>query len=153
VAYLIRIDLVPIVYVRVTGAHSDQEMAQHLEHAGQLMAMASTNGKRLVVIVDVSEAAPLPARQRKMQADFFTGNGSVVGKQVIGIAYVVPSAVGRGILTAIFWLARLPVPRCVTKTLDEALAWAIARCNDAKLPVPDRLRQVGAASLLTDPVA
>jgi hypothetical protein len=63
----------------------------------------------------------------------------------LGIVFVVASAVVRGILTALFWIRRVPVPHTIAPDLDEALSWAIARCREAGETVPARLEREGAA--------
>jgi hypothetical protein len=56
-------------------------------------------------------------------------------------ALIIASPIVRGVLTALLWVSPVEMPYESCSNLDDAVRWAIARLEAAKLPVPDRLRR------------
>lgn len=85
-------------------------------------------GSPYAIVFDMSEAGTPNAIQRQMLATHMRKNKASIGRAVRAIAMVAPSALVRGVLTAIFWLEAPPVSHQVFATAAEATAWARAAC-------------------------
>ena len=92
-------------------------------------------GEAFALIYDVRESPTLPAEQRRTVAEFTDRYGAQYPNVRMVTAIVVASAVQRGVVKAINWLTRQPVPVGVVGTVDEAIAW----CQHA-LAAPARKR-------------
>ena len=58
-----------------------------------------------------------------MHAEWMKRHEEMMRGRTAGIAFVIESALVRGGLTAVLWLAPLPCPHVVVKTLDDAIVW------------------------------
>jgi hypothetical protein len=92
-------------------------------------------GEAFALIYDVRESPPLPAEQRRIVAEFTDRYSAQYPNVRMVTAIVVASAVQRGVVKAINWLTRQPVPVGVVGTVDEAITW----CQHA-LAAPPRKR-------------
>ena len=68
-------------------------------------------------------------------ADWLNTCRPMLDECLVGVAFVMPSVLVRGALTAIFWLSRLSAPHVVYKDLDDALGWALELARERKLPL------------------
>lgn len=103
----------------VVGAVDDDIVAQFVDHIGGLSAAPP----RGVTVIDLAHGISAPnARQRTAIA---TAVANVRHKdRILGHAVVTNSAVARGVLTAINWLATArPFPEKVFDAPRPALAW------------------------------
>ena len=151
-AYSFREDCAPVVYTRLFGTQNEQEFVEYHERLRVAMVETRSQGRRTVTILDLTAAAPLTARQRAMQIEWSRQTDALFREVSLGIVFVVASAVVRGILTALFWIRRVPVPHAIVQDLDEAVSWAIARCRETGEAVPARLELEGAAVFRGDRV-
>lgn len=136
-----RLDFVPLACVHLErGAYSDRDLAQDLLELRQQMEGDLELGRKLVAVIDLNNAAPLNASQRKTLNDWRRQTHDLSQSVSLGIVFVAPSQIIRGVLTAILWLGEFGVPHKVVGTLDEAVRWAIQWLEAANLPVPERLR-------------
>ncbi len=106
--------------VTFNGQVTDEQFRAYLSALSALMG----RGGWRVLVYDARLAAPAPASQRRMQAEWMKLNDAGVRRSTAGIAFVIPSAVVRGVLTAIFWLQPLACPHLVTESFEEAFRWA-----------------------------
>jgi hypothetical protein len=113
----------PLVVVRFRGAPTTPEFARYLEDLAALYREA----KPFALIVDSSHAEAPPATHRKMQADWIKQHERVIRTYNMGTAFITPSVVLRGALTAILWLQPLPCPHHVCADEIEAKRWARSR--------------------------
>lgn len=75
-----------------------------------------------VTISDVTRTRELPtAVVRRALADWSTRNEALMKQFAVGSAIVIESAMIRGGLTALFWLAPPPYPQQVVATIGEGL--------------------------------
>lgn len=132
-------ELDPVIIRRVVGLLPDDVMAAQLAATAAHMDSCAAAGRRVVTIVDLSEAERAPAIQRKMQSDWIAEHAALLARVSLGTAFVVPSALIRGALTAIFWVHPPPHPHTVLGAFDEALDWALARLDEAGIRRPPRL--------------
>jgi hypothetical protein len=75
-----------------------------------------------VLLVDCQRATIPSTTTRRRHLAWNTKHRDRIRDRVAGMAFVIPSAVIRGALTAIFWMQPLEAPYVVVKTRDEALA-------------------------------
>jgi len=125
---VIQNSLAPVYVVTFTGKVSDQEFRAHL---AALSAIIERPGSRALVY-DARLAQPAPASQRQLQAEWMKGNDAAIRRATAGIAFVVPSAIVRGALTAILWLQPLACPHRVTANFEDGFRWARQQLAAAK---------------------
>ena len=82
-------------------------------------------------IVDMSEVVQANPNQRKMAAAFVRENRAALQRLRICTAFVVPSPLNRGIVTAVMWLQRPPYKFTLVPTLRDAQAWVTATVQRA----------------------
>lgn len=140
-----RIDFVPLACLHLEpGAYSDQDLAQDLLVIRQQMEGDRRIERKVVSVIDLNNAAPLTATQRKTLNEWRRQTHDLMLSTSLGIVFVAPSAIIRGVLTALFWVGfEFGIPHKVVSTLDEAVQWAIQQLEANKLSVPERLRVVG----------
>ena len=131
-------DYLPVIRVAHNGATSDEDFERHLKTLRDSMYAANA-GQRLLVI-DATHSAATPATQRRMQADWMKEHADRIRKYTVGVAFVIPSGLIRGMLTAIFWIQPLPSPHEVCSTLEQALAWGDIQLGAHGLKIPARAR-------------
>jgi hypothetical protein len=99
---------------------SDDQFRAYL---AALSSMVTGRGLRALVY-DARLALPAPASQRRLQAEWMKLNEAAIRRGTAGLAFVIPSALVRGVLTAILWLQPLACPHVVTSSFDEGMRWA-----------------------------
>jgi len=92
-------------------------------------------GESFALVFDVRESPPLPAEQRRAIAEITDRRSAQHPNVTMVTAIVVASAVQRGVVKAITWLTRQPVPVEIVTTVDDAVIW----CQRA-LAAPQRKR-------------
>ncbi len=92
-------------------------------------------GQSFALVFDVRESPALPAEQRRAIAEITDRRSAAHPNVHMVTAIVVASAVQRGVVKAITWLTRQPVPIEIVGTVDQAIAW----CERA-LAAPPRKR-------------
>lgn len=75
------------------------------------------------LVIDATRATALSAEQRRVIAEISDALGTKYPKAKHVVAVVVTSAMHRGIVKTILWLARQPVPTAVFASVEEGLAW------------------------------
>jgi hypothetical protein len=129
----------PVIIRRVSGLLSNEQMAAQLRATTEHMRACAAEHRRTITIVDLAQADQAPAVQRQMQASWIAENEALLREVSLGTAFVVPSALVRGALTAIFWLKRPPHEHALFATFDEAVDWALVALRRAGLHAPERL--------------
>jgi sensor c-di-GMP phosphodiesterase-like protein len=128
-------------------ATTDANLRDYLERETIVQRELAERGQRYIAICDATIGMRLTPVQRKLYADWMKRNDAVLSSVLAGAAFVMPSALVRGALTAIFWVAPLKSPHSVHARLDQAIEWAIDRAKHAELPLHERLAREGAAAL------
>lgn len=144
--YQIIDELEPIRLMVQVEATTDANLRDYLERETQAQRELARQGKRVIAICDATIGMRLTPVQRKLYADWMTANDEVLTAVLAGAAFVMPSALVRGALTAIFWVAPLKSPHSVHARLDQALEWAVERAKRAELPMSERLTHEGASA-------
>ncbi|MEM1136112.1 MAG: hypothetical protein AAGI07_09745 [Bacteroidota bacterium] len=79
------------------------------------------NGKNLYLIFDASYAPYIPGELRKMQADWIKANQKIVLSSVIIAIYVIPNAIQRYVLNAIYLLQKPVVAYKIVSSFKAAI--------------------------------
>lgn len=87
----------------------------------------SESGVRAVLYESPAPAA-MSAEQRRQLADVLDARKTKLQRITAGYVMVTPSAVVRGILTAVFWIAPPPYPYRVLATPQEGFQWLATQC-------------------------
>lgn len=110
----------PIVLLKY-GAEgfSDAEFRDHLDD----IVGITKEGHPIAFISDIQQSPPPPATQRRMMADMLREHADSFSSACRGWAQVTSSSLTRGILTAVSWLQKSPMPTRVFSAVEEAQAW------------------------------
>lgn len=137
---IIPLDGVALTCLRPVGAPAEQQYIEALDNLGRWFANELESQRKCVFVVDMRDAAPPQATQRRIASDWMKKNVDRFMGVSLGAAFVISSPLVRGALTAVFWLQPLKVPHDMFGHLDDAVRWAIGRLDAENLPVPERVR-------------
>jgi len=112
----------PVVIVHFDGQWHDEEFETYLDGMTEVLMRPGVRA----LIYDASNCTSVSASQRRMKAEWMKQNRATISHCTAGIAFVLPGALVRGVLTAILWMSPLPAPHAVVASLDEAQL----RCED-----------------------
>jgi hypothetical protein len=90
-------------------------------------------GDHWVSIFDARDVKPLEAKLVRRQAEWIKRHAEVLTARNLGIAFVIPSPMIRGVLKAILWLQPLPQQHVVVANMDAAHAWCELQLRGAGL--------------------
>jgi hypothetical protein len=88
-----------------------------------LKAKVFDRAQPYTLLVDATHANVPDAAARQHFAEFSKANSPITKRFCRGEAYILPSAVLRGALTAIMWFSPFEYPHKVFASVDEARAW------------------------------
>lgn len=80
------------------------------------------------VLYESPAPAAMSADQRRQLADVLDVRKAKLKSITAGYVMVTPSAVVRGVLTAVFWIAPPPYPYRVVATPEEGFQWLAGEC-------------------------
>jgi len=109
----------PLLQLRYVGPYSDDELYALLR---QMEVVLTLPGKK-VGIVDLTHADAGTAKQRRMHAEWIGGHKQALAHAFSAAVIVTDNALIRGTVTAVFWVAPLPLPTHVAPTVERAQAW------------------------------
>jgi hypothetical protein len=104
------------------GDSSDEDMAAYTQALSELLALR----QRHVLIVDATKGKSLKGTHRNVVARWNKENAAALTKYRVGLVLVTPSALLRGMITAVYWIFPAPFPYKAVDTLDAAYRWAEA---------------------------
>lgn len=110
----------PRVHIRFDGAVDDDAFRRYLS---EYSAQTLERGGPYTVLLDARAAGSTPSRQRRAQADWMRDNAVELARLCQGAAFVIDNVAIRGILTAILWIQKIPMPHVVVRSVDEGEAW------------------------------
>jgi len=99
---------------------------------------------KTIVLIDSSCTAPVSAAVRQVWAKWINENLGLLQQVTAGLGVVVPNSLTRGTLTAITWMAPIPIPVELFGTMEQALDWAITSIDRAGGHIPSELLMGGA---------
>jgi hypothetical protein len=139
-----------ILMVMPEHRFSDQDVQAALVHLEQVMIECRHDHERCVQVTDASRMHALPpASQRKITGEWLKKTVDLQKAVSLGGVNVTPSAIIRGIITAIHWFQKPETPVAFVATRNEAMLQAIQWLEQARVVLPPRLREL--KSKLTSP--
>jgi hypothetical protein len=119
----------------------DAALRDALSYVAWLLEEARASGERTYAVADLTHLALMaPPNQRKIVADWLSRTLLLQKVVNLGIAVVTPSAIFRGLVTAIYWIVQPPVPSVFVATRSEAFAEAVKAFDAARVPLQGELR-------------
>jgi hypothetical protein len=128
----------PIMLMEITEHRvTDDDLRAALARFEAIMRECHQSREKFALVTDLSKLRHLPpASQRKIAADWVNSTSELQKVTNVGGANVTPSAIIRGIVTAIYWLARPATPAAFVATRDEAMQQAIRWLEQDGAPLP-----------------
>ena len=123
----------------------DTDVQSAVMHLEQLMLECKRDKEKCVQVTDASAMTQLPpASQRKITGEWLKKTVPLQREVSLGGANVTPSAIIRGIITAIHWFHKPETPVVFVSTRDEAMLQAIVWLEQGRVILPQRLRDLRA---------
>lgn len=123
-------------------AHTPESLRKVLDEQTEMFRAIEAKPKSYFIVIDARSMERAGPETRKMQAEWMEQHHDYFARTCVGMAFVMRSRIVRGALTAIFWVARKPVPYTVHPDLQAALDHAELECELQGLTTPS---VVGAA--------
>ncbi len=125
-AYVFIDRFAPVVVARRTGSMNAEHMRAMM---GDFRRALEAAGEKIALVYDAgSSAAGRPdAASRRVAADWFREQHDLLVQCCAGFDFAFPSPISRGVLTAIFWVQKPPVPTAVHGHVLDAVAMAAER--------------------------
>lgn len=123
----------PLLFVTFHGLPSEDEFERYLVRIDEIRIQ---RGGVTATIMDATRSRGATPKQRRRQAEWLKSNFAVLERTSAGTAFVIDSAIVRGVLTAILWVQPMPGPYTIVATVGEAERWAIANLSQRGLKVP-----------------
>jgi hypothetical protein len=133
----------PIVLVDFpAGRLADATLQAVLDALETVMREAERAKEKIFIINDLTHMRSIPpASQRKFTGEWIQRTANLSRTASVGAAQVTPSAILRGIITAVFWFHPSPSPSVFVATREEAVSRGILMLEEAGVQLPARLRQ------------
>lgn len=120
---------------------TDGDVQSALSCIEQAMLECKNSREKCVQVTDASAMTTLPlASQRKITGEWIKKTIQLQREVSLGGANVTPSAIIRGMITAIHWFHKPETPVVFVATRKEAMQQAFRWLEEAKVPLPARLR-------------
>jgi hypothetical protein len=114
----------PLVAVSFDGTSTDAEIDALIGLFDRCTARSLRTRRRVAFVFDARKAHVVTAAQRRRVGEWMMQNDASSRATCAGFAFVIPSAIVRGALTAILWIAPMPAPHRVVADIGEGLAFA-----------------------------
>jgi hypothetical protein len=119
---------------------ADAALRSVLESVESLLNEACSRQERLFVITDLTRMQEItPASQRQLTGEWNKRTFALSQAAGLGGATVTPSAILRGIITAVFWIQPPATPSFAVATRHEAMLKGIEMFAAANIPLPEHL--------------
>jgi hypothetical protein len=119
---------------------SESDFHDTLLHIEQIWSECERLGLKSYEVVDFTRMREIaPASQRKYAAEWLERNETLVKIASLGAAWVTPSPILRGVVTAITWIHKPPNPTEFFATRPQAYLHAIDRLEQARVSLPGRI--------------
>jgi hypothetical protein len=131
----------PIVLVEYPPHKVSESMHMAvLGYLEDLMNEAVRRGRKLFFITDLTRMREYsPASHGKATAEWIKRTSALAKASSVGAAQVTPSAILRGLITAVFWIHRPPTPSIFVATRVEAMVRGIQMLEEAGERLPPQL--------------
>jgi hypothetical protein len=118
----------PLVVVTPAGEQmTDAEFASYLDWMDKLFL----RGGQFAVLLDSRRAPPLAAKRRQIIGQRHKAIVERHPGRLVAFAFIISSAMQRGIFTAILWITRSSDTTRVFSSLSEGEAWLISQLRRA----------------------
>lgn len=122
---------------------ADADFEAALDHVEQIMRECRGTGRKCAQITDLSRMQQIaPASQRKYAGEWAKRNNGLIVSASVGGATVTPSAILRGLVTAVHWFHRPPTPNAFLATLPDGQRYVIDLLEQANVSLPLRVREL-----------
>ncbi|UJR86279.1 hypothetical protein [Sandaracinus amylolyticus] len=118
----------PVLVSRRVGPMNAESMTSL---RNDVNARMRASNEKIALVYDAlpSAAGPPDAAARKVVADWWREDRELLVRRCASIEFSLPSAVSRGVLTAILWIATPPIPTGVHSDSRTAVEAAIERAG------------------------
>jgi hypothetical protein len=118
----------------------DATLESALAELESVMKDAAAKRERLFSITDLTRMREMAtASQRRVTADWMKRTANLSRVAFVGAAQVTPSAILRGIITAVFWFQPPPTPCVFVATMQEAMLKGMELLEAERVRLPARL--------------
>lgn len=121
----------PLVTVTFEGASTDGDWDRLLSSLERTTHQAFSSGRRVVFVFDTRRGHVISASQRRRMGTWMLENDASSRATVAAFAFVIPSAIIRGTLTAILWIAPMPAPHRIFAEVGDAMVYAREQLAEA----------------------
>ncbi len=126
----------PLVRIAFVGVPTDAQFDEYLAFLSKNLDRCAKTGRKCAILFDASRAGLVTASVRQKQAHWMRTHEERSARFCVGYAFVIQSALIRGALTAILWLAPMPAAHHVAASVAEAEAFLRGKLDSA----PSRTR-------------
>lgn len=113
-----RIDVSRYPFVEIVIRHVEDELDAYFAELAAVLARPGPH----VLLIDCTDSTLFRNEMRRRQLTFNAANCERIRSTVSGVAFVVPSAVLRGALTAAFWVQPFEADHVIVRSRDEGLS-------------------------------
>jgi hypothetical protein len=118
----------------------DTTLQAALGQLESLLKEAVGRSEKLFTITELTRVREFPpASQRKYTAEWTKRVAHLLAVSAVGGAYITPSAILRGIITAVFWVHPTPRPKYFVGNRQEAILKGIDLLEASKVPLAAHL--------------
>lgn len=127
----------PLVIFRFHGEVSPAQVEAYLERQEKFLARC----EHMVSLVFADQVKMWDVPLLKRQAAWINHHQELLRRYSLGVAFVLRSPIGRGMLKAVLWMQPLPQPHAVCGSVEDALRWLRQRVAAANpsFPLPSKL--------------
>jgi hypothetical protein len=130
-----------IASTRIDGAVSDDQLRRSLDQYREMLESFERDQRQVISFIDMSGMGELSAQQRRIQSEWNRSIQPIQKAVTLGLAFIAPGTVVRGMLTAVFWFSPPAAPYIICATMSEALAWALGVCAEQGVRVSEAAEQ------------
>lgn len=121
----------------------DADFEAALGRIEQIMRDCRSAGQKCAQITDLTRMQQIaPASQRKFAGDWAKRNDALIVAVSVGGATVTPSAILRGLVTAVHWFHRPPTPNAFLATRPDGLKYVIELLEAANVELPPHVLEL-----------
>jgi hypothetical protein len=121
------------------GRVQDASLRAALGHLETLMRDAISAHEKMFTLTDLTRMRQItPASQRKLTGEWIQRTAGLARASCVASAQVTPSALLRGIITAVYWFHPPPTPSFFAATRAEAVRRAVEMLRAANVQLPPR---------------
>ncbi len=127
----------PLVVVEFHGTPSDQAFGEYLTRMDSLQQRPAATLRPVVIIQDtLAQRGSISASQRKQLVDWQKRNHDRIASTVLGIVFVIDSAIVRGAATAILWVYKPCYDYALVSTRTAAEEWGLRKLSGTLSTAP-----------------